>query len=363
MAGAGNLVQAPVTLIVRSMGRASLARALASVDAQETPPREVIVVAACGPAHPALPAMNPAIQVRLVMPPPSLDRLPRAMAANAGLDAATSEWIGFLDDDDELLPNHFSTLMPVALGAFAKLGNDARLAYALSQGVDANGANTDVYGRSFTRVKFWESTILTIMSAVFHRSLLSEGCRVDESLALHEDWDFWLQCAQRTGFQYVEKITCRWHGAEGESGCGFGTNHDHARYVAAQDIVKRKWAGARDAAIAQITEASRQAIAANAAGDLPTAIRLCQFVLRQDPENVTAANLLGMLSLQRGDLTSAHQLLSAAMANSPPHFGLYYNMGLVEEARGNKPAARSWFKKGLALNPQHAGLQRKLAQR
>lgn len=355
-------MQAPVSLIVRSMGRASLKRALASIDAQEMLPREVVVVAACGPVHPALPAMNPAIQFRLVMPPPPLDRLPRAMAANAGLDAATSDWIGFLDDDDELLPNHFSTLMPAVLGAFAKVGNEGRLAYALSQGVDASGANTDVYGRSFTRVKFWESTILTIMSAVFHRSLLTDGCRVDESLALHEDWDFWLQCAQHTGFHYVEKVTSLWHGAEGESGCGFGANHDHAQYVGAQDIIKRKWAAARDAALAQIAEASRQAVAANAAGDLPTAIRMCQFVLRQDPENITAANLLGMLSLQRGDVVSAHQLLTVAVANSPPHFGLCFNMGLVEEARGNKPAARSWFEKGLALNPAHAGLQRKLAQ-
>jgi tetratricopeptide (TPR) repeat protein len=343
------------------MGRASLQRALASIDAQETLPREVVVVAACGPAHPPLPAMNPAVQVRLVMPPPPQDRLPRAMAANAGLDAASSEWIGFLDDDDELLPNHLATLVPAALEAHTRLGKDGRLTYALSQGVDAAGVNTDVYGRSFTRVKFWESTILTIMSALFHRSLLADGCRVDETLSLHEDWDFWLQCAQRTRFQYIEKTTSLWHGAEGESGCGFGANHDEARYVSAQDVVRRKWAAEREAALTQIAEASRQAVAANAAGDQMSAIRLSQFVLKQDPENVNAANLLGMITLQRGDLVSAHQLLTVAVANAPPHFGLFYNMGLVEEARGNAAMARSWFKKGLALNPAHAGLQRKLA--
>ncbi len=353
---------APVSIIVRSMGRNVLTRALASIDAQQLRPREVIVVAASGAGHPPLPAMHSSISVRLVMPPDGVQHLPRARAANVGLDAATSDWIGFLDDDDELLPQHLATLVPAATKAFAARGAAGRLVYALAQGVDEHGNQTDVYGRSFTWVKFWASTIMTIMSALFHRSLLAEGCRVDEQLDIHEDWDFWLQCAQRTQFQYIEQVTSLWHGAVGNSGCGFGANEDSARYVAGQERVKEKWRPVREQVLARIAEASRQAVAARTRGDLPAAIRLCQDVLRQDPENVNAANLLGMISLQRGDLVSAHQLLTVAIANSPPHFGLFYNMGLVEEARGNAAAARSWFEKGLALNPTHAGLQQKLAR-
>jgi hypothetical protein len=351
----------PVSIIVRSMGRSVLGRALASIDAQQLRPREVIVVAACGATHPPLPAMHPSINVRLVLPPEGISRLPRAQAANVGLDAATSDWIGFLDDDDELLPQHLATLVPVAIEGFNARGAAARLVYALSQGVDEQGHLTDVYGRSFTWVKFWASTIMTIMSALFHRSLFADGCRVDEQLDIHEDWDFWLQCAQRTQFQYLEQVTSLWHGAVGESGCGFGANQDSARYIAGQERVVEKWRPVREQVLAKIAEASHQAVAARAKGDLPTAIGLCQAVLRQDPENINAANLLGMISLQRGDLVSAHQLLTVAVANSPPHFGLYFNMGLVEEARGNAVAARGWFEKGLAMNPAHPGLKQKLA--
>jgi hypothetical protein len=352
---------APVSIIVRSMDRPSLSRALNSLAGQQLKPREIVVVAACGRRHRPLPDIDPTIRVSLVFPPDTIAHLPRAAAANAGLRAATSEWLGFLDDDDELLPNHVATLLPVAQQAHAARGRDGRLAYSLAQGVDALGNKTSVYGRSFTWVRFWESTILHTMNGLFHRSLLDDGCLFDESLDIHEDWDFWLQCAQHTAFTYVETVTSLWHGAEGESGCGFGANLNETRYKEVQQQVQQKWAAQRTRILGAMQQAGRDAVAANARGDINGAIGLCQWVLRRDPENVNAANLLGMISLRRGDLTSAHQLMTVAIGNSPPHFGLYYNMGLIEDARGQAGVAQDWYRKALALNPAHAGLQEKLA--
>jgi hypothetical protein len=348
------------SIIVRSMDRPTLPRALASIAAQVQKPQEIIVVAACGPAHRPLPVIGADINVKLVLPAVGKQRLPRAEAANAGLGAASGEWIGFLDDDDELLPHHLLRLLPIAQDKFLLQGPQGRLVYALAQGVDEAGRKTDVYGRSFSRVRIWESTIFTIMSALFHRSLVADGCVFDESLEIHEDWDFWLQCSQKTGFTYVEEVTSIWHGAVGDSGCGFGVNANDERYRRIQKQVHDKWAVARESTIAELTGLTREAAAAHARGETATAIRLCQTVLRQDPENVNAANLLGMISLHRGDIASAHQLMTVAINNGPPHFGLMYNMGLIEEARGNPVAARGWFEKGLATNPSHEGLRRKL---
>lgn len=36
-------------------------------------------------------------------------------ARNKTVEMSTTEWVGFLDDDDELLPHHFSTLLKAAL--------------------------------------------------------------------------------------------------------------------------------------------------------------------------------------------------------------------------------------------------------
>ena len=351
---------APVSIVVRSMDRPTLSRALASIIAQTVKPREIIVVAACGRQHRALSIATDGIVVRLVLPSDGKERLPRAEAANAGLRAATSEWIGFLDDDDELLPNHLVSLLPAAQAALTRKDAARRVTYALTQGVDAEGKNTDVYGRSFTRVKIWESTIMTIMSALVHRSLITDGCAFDETLPIHEDWDFWIQCAQKTDFHYVETITSVWHGAEGDSGCGFGANLHDARYREVQQLVQAKWKTTRENTLSKIAQVSREAVVANSRGDVAMAIKLSQTVLRQDPENVNAANLLGIISMHRGDLVSAHQLLTVAIKNGTPHFGLFYNMGLIEDARGQSGQAQEWYRKAHALNSEHPDLHRKL---
>src|SRR6185503_8403694 len=100
-----------VSILIRSMDRPTLERALDSAAAQDHPDLELVVVAACGPRHRALPETWRGRPLRMVVPPEPLDR---ARAANAALDAARGEWLNFLDDDDELLPRHVSTLLASA---------------------------------------------------------------------------------------------------------------------------------------------------------------------------------------------------------------------------------------------------------
>ncbi len=99
-----------VSILVRSMDRPTLQRALQSAAQQTWPNLEIVVVAACGRSHRSLPDSILGRPLRLILPDP--DRcLSRPEAANACLDAARGEWLNFLDDDDELLPEHLATLL------------------------------------------------------------------------------------------------------------------------------------------------------------------------------------------------------------------------------------------------------------
>ena len=95
-----------VSILIRSMDRPTLQRALDSVAAQDYPNVEVVVVAAGG-SHRDLAERCGAFPLRLVR---SARPLARAEAANVALEAARGDWFNFLDDDDELLPIHVSHL-------------------------------------------------------------------------------------------------------------------------------------------------------------------------------------------------------------------------------------------------------------
>jgi Glycosyl transferase family 2/Tetratricopeptide repeat len=336
---------AAVSVIVRSMDRPALRRALLSVANQTVRPREVVVVAACGAQHKPIDLEIHGCEIRLVMETESGAPLLRNAAANLGLQHATSEWLAFLDDDDEWLPQHVARLLPFAANAFAKWGGSARLAYSLAQGINRAGQPADVYGRTFNRVRLWENTLMPPVSAMFHRSLVAEGCACDERFPILEDWDFWLQCAQRTHFMHLPEITCRWYGAEGESGCGFDENADGVLYRKYQSLIQDKWREPRERMLAELMDKPKRAAVLLANGDHAGAARLCESVLLDHPEDVNAANILGMIHLRQGDAQRAKALIEIAVRNSPPHAGLYRNMSLVEHALGNEPASAAWLQK------------------
>src|SRR4030095_5679511 len=81
-----------VSILVRSMDRPTLPRALASVAAQDYPDIEVVVVAAAGASHRPPADRGGEFPVRFV---PSRNPLKRAEAANVALESARGEWLNF----------------------------------------------------------------------------------------------------------------------------------------------------------------------------------------------------------------------------------------------------------------------------
>jgi hypothetical protein len=235
-----------VSVLVRSLDRPLLAEALASVATQTHGRIEVIVVAA-NPGHGPVPATAGAHPVRLLQAPQTR---PRSLAANVGLDAATGEWLLFLDDDDWLMPDHIARLV-AALQAHPR----ALAAYAGVAMVDADGTpQGQAFDLPFDAVRLMSGNLMPIHAVLFSRQLLAQGCRFDEALDRYEDWDFWLQVAKRTVPVHVPGVSAvyRIHGSSGvhdDAGAqGLSSHAIHAKWLQQStprqlgEVMQRVWA-------------------------------------------------------------------------------------------------------------------------
>jgi glycosyltransferase involved in cell wall biosynthesis len=229
------LPQSLVSVIVRTMGRPSLSKALDSIAAQTHRPMEIVLVDAAGsglslPAHGGLP-------VRVVRKGP----LDRPRAANAGLEAARGGWVMFLDEDDLIEPTHVADLLLTAANARVPA------AYSQTRLMGNNDEVERLMGGPFDRLALFRSNYLAMCSVLFNRALVTQGCRFDESLAIFEDWDFWLQIAMRTPLAFSGRPTALYYAWAGESGAGSGGNLDREAVLAQRERLMRKWRAAQAA--------------------------------------------------------------------------------------------------------------------
>ena len=328
------VAEAPlVSILIRSMDRPTLARALDTAAAQTHPKLELVVVAACGSVHRPLPESWKGRPLRLVVAPGGT-RLPRPEAANLCLESARGEWLNFLDDDDELLPAHVETLLRAASDR-----DDARVLYAKARVIDELGQVLGHVGYAGNHVQLWFQSRATPCAMLLHRSLIDAGARFDPAFAVHEDHDFQVNCATRTAFRFVNAETSVWHGQAGDSGCGFGTNNDQALRQRAVQRIREKWGAAFERWLcdADALLYTGQQYLKN--GNLAAAIPCFDQALHVRPGDVNALNLGGVAHLRNGDLARAEQWLRQAAARLPGHAGIRENLQLVLAQRAAQTPA------------------------
>ena len=192
-----------ISLIIRSMDRATLPETLDSVAGQTHRPIEVILINAKGGIHRSGQDRGGAFSLRMV----NQGGLPlnRSAAANAGLDAAQGQYIAFLDDDDTLDPDHLSHLLP-----FIQASETATVAFAGVRCVDRSDPERNI-SRIFGEPLYSFAQLLAGNFIPIHAPLfpshLRQQARYDETLETYEDWDFWLQLAQSAHFVYSRRVT------------------------------------------------------------------------------------------------------------------------------------------------------------
>jgi tetratricopeptide (TPR) repeat protein len=318
------MIESPplVSILIRSMDRPTLDRAIASAVSQTWPNVEIVVVAACGDMHRPLPTPQDGRDIRLIVRD---TKLPRPEAANVALESARGEWLNFLDDDDELMPTHIETLMNAR--------GDARIVYSRAQVRDGSGKTTGFCGVPFLPSRFRYDTPTVPNAMMLHRSLVEEGARFDPAFSIYEDHDFFINLAVRAPMRFVDEETCIWNAHDGESGLGHGTNSGVARRGELSERIRTKWASQFDrwdSAPGSLLNAG-QALLKN--GDIAAAHDALERALRQAPNDVNALNLCGMANLHSGNVERAEELVSAALKRAPGSVALRENLAPIRERR------------------------------
>ena len=204
-----------VSIIVRTVGRPELTEALASIAAQSHTNIETLIVDARGDGLPSLQLSAGQTLVSTGAP------LGRPKAANAGLDAVSGEFVMFLDDDDWLSASHVENLVHELQSSPTSIA-----VYSTTQRTTASGELLDeFFARDFDIAFLRRDNFMPIHSVLFRSQALAAGCRVDETLDIYEDWDFWLQVATLGSIYHIDKITA-FYRAGGDSETAVDTEQE-----------------------------------------------------------------------------------------------------------------------------------------
>lgn len=135
-------------------------------------------------------------------------RLGAAAARNRALESVETEWVAFLDDDDELLPDHLKLCARYA----TLTGVDVVYpGYEVVGGPDPVGC----FGLDFDPVLLQRRNFIPVTTLCRTELMLAAGGfqeRTDENGDPCEDWGLWLAMLDRGAkFGHLPQKTWRWH--------------------------------------------------------------------------------------------------------------------------------------------------------
>lgn len=94
-----------------------------------------------------------------------------------------------------------------------------------------------------------------------------------------------------------------------------------------------------------------QAVTLHKAGDLDVAERLYERVLKLQPQNADALNLLGVIAQHRGEIGRARDLFQRAIICNPASPDIHYNQGNLLLSVNETEAALCAYSRAIALKP------------
>lgn len=190
-----------VSIVVRTKDRPKLlAEALTSIALQTHRPIEAVVVNDGGDdVRSVVDAFAGRLDSLLIDLRPGRGR---SAAANAGIAAARGAWVGFLDDDDVLLPDAVATLVTESHGV-ESIPYGRVDAYFHPDG--AAPRLFRVFNHPFDLNALLFENFIPINACLIPAAALRDIGGMDERLECFEDWDLFLRLSDRLPFRHVDR--------------------------------------------------------------------------------------------------------------------------------------------------------------
>jgi glycosyltransferase involved in cell wall biosynthesis len=161
-----------------------------------------------------------------------------ASARNAGIDAASGEYVAFLDDDDERLPGSLDLQL-------ARLRSNPAASFAYGQVLIGDAVTNRPTGekrphRTIDGDLFWrllEGNFIYVPSTLASKRQLLEVGKFDCRWPALEDWHLWLRLAERHPVVAVDRPVAIYRTATAGSN---QMSSDQARMSAISDLVREE---------------------------------------------------------------------------------------------------------------------------
>lgn len=231
-----------LSVVVRTRDRPALLRdALDSLARGTYRPVQVVLVNDGG-APPEVPEGFPLELTRVDLP----ESRGRAAAAQAGVDAATGDYVAFLDDDDLAAPEHLATLAGAveATGSRVVYSDACVAVYELTADGWTCRERRLPYSRDFDADLLLLDNYIPFNTLLIERGLFAEAGGFDPELPFFEDWDFLIRLARITPFHHLKQVTCEYRHFRGAGHHVFGERpRERGDFLAVKARVLAKHAG------------------------------------------------------------------------------------------------------------------------
>ena len=137
----------------------------------------------------------------------------RSFAANIALNNITGQYVGFLDDDDILLPEHLMILTSFLnksdyLIAYTNVEEYQKKFDLKTQSYQSELINT--YSKDFNATELLFYNYIPFNGLLFNASVLKNE-RLDISLDIYEDWELLIRLSRKYAFYHIDIVSAHYN--------------------------------------------------------------------------------------------------------------------------------------------------------
>jgi glycosyltransferase involved in cell wall biosynthesis len=138
----------------------------------------------------------------------------RAHAGNVGIEYAHGAYIGFLDDDDELYPEHIETLVTFLVQSDYEVAYSDSLMVYKAYNSDTQELthleNELAFSEDFNYDRLLFENYIHFMCLLFRRKVLITSGGFDNRFELYEDWELLIRIGATYPFHHIKKTTANY---------------------------------------------------------------------------------------------------------------------------------------------------------